>query len=69
MLIFSDYKLLPGSNKLWSNVAYGDPLPAISDCCVVPQWADTDYKVQTCGLPPPDPTCKYGPTGPRWRQW
>ena len=48
-----DYKLLAGSNQLWPNVAYGDPLPAISDCCVIPQWVDTSYLLQTCVPPPP----------------
>ncbi len=56
-----DYKLLPGSNELWPNVASGDPLPAISDCCVIPQWVDSTYTQKTCV--PPTPTsssnCEY----------
>jgi len=49
---FQDYKLLPGSNKPWPNVAFGDPLPPISECCLIPQWVDSTYTYKTCVLNP-----------------
>jgi hypothetical protein len=47
----SDYKLLPGSNQLWPNVAYGEPLPDAGDCCLVPHWLDDTYTGKSCSPP------------------
>jgi len=59
-ITLADYKLLVGSNQIWPNVPFGTPLPALSDCCVIPQWLDSNYTTQGC-VPPPTPgsACKY----------